>query len=528
MKNRLTLQQRLIFPIALLGLITLLSNILAVFNINNVNSNAGTIVNDYMASEAKLEEIRRSMMELHRLALSHIVAADHATMIRLVQEIKAEEAALDQRLADYETYVTSEDSTSYQALLEDYDAFKHALVGLVCASADSKTQYAYELANGDVAAYSTATEEHINTLYSTVSTQAYAAKNHLNTVYLSSVIISAVTLLLGIFLVIAALRIIRNSVIAPMKSTMDMLQDSSERISGIVGDVRLRTQNSTDSVQALSNLTARLSKALGQIAGNTSSIRTSASGTEGDTADMAEECSAITAYSLQMRGRAEQVEQAAQDQIAAIRTRTEEILSTLDEAIQKSQSVEQIRILTKDILSISSSTDLIALNASLEAARAGEAGRGFAVVAQEIRQLADSCSETASHIQEVNTVVTEAVTYLAGSAQELVDYLSNAILFQFEQSAQSGKQYHEDAVYIGHCMEAFNSRAERLRVSMEEIAASISNISEAIDNAASGVDGAAGSTHSLVNDMAEITARMHTNQEIVGELQQQMELFSNL
>ena len=47
MKNRLTLQQRLIFPIALLGLITLLSNILAVFNINNVNSNAGTIVNDY-------------------------------------------------------------------------------------------------------------------------------------------------------------------------------------------------------------------------------------------------------------------------------------------------------------------------------------------------------------------------------------------------------------------------------------------------------------------------------------------------
>ena len=162
---------------------------------------------------------------------------------------------------------------------------------------------------------------------------------------------------------------------------------------------------------------------------------------------LAEECSAITAYSLQMRGRAEQVEQAAQDQIAAIRTRTEEILSTLDEAIQKSQSVEQIRILTKDILSISSSTDLIALNASLEAARAGKAGRGFAVVAQEIRQLADSCSETASHIQEVNTVVTEAVTYLAGSAQELVDYLSNAILFQFEQSAQSGKQYHDCLLY---------------------------------------------------------------------------------
>ncbi len=43
MKSKMTLQQRLIFPIALLGVITLLSNILAVFGINNVHSNAGAI-----------------------------------------------------------------------------------------------------------------------------------------------------------------------------------------------------------------------------------------------------------------------------------------------------------------------------------------------------------------------------------------------------------------------------------------------------------------------------------------------------
>ena len=95
MKGRLTLQQRLILPIILLGLVTLLSNLLAVFSINNVHANAGTIVDRYMVSETRLEDIRRSMMNIHRLALSHIVAADHASMIRLVQQIKAEEAALD-------------------------------------------------------------------------------------------------------------------------------------------------------------------------------------------------------------------------------------------------------------------------------------------------------------------------------------------------------------------------------------------------------------------------------------------------
>ena len=60
MKGRLTLQQRLILPILLLGLVTLLSNVLAVFSINNVHANAGTIVDEYMVSEARLEEIRRN------------------------------------------------------------------------------------------------------------------------------------------------------------------------------------------------------------------------------------------------------------------------------------------------------------------------------------------------------------------------------------------------------------------------------------------------------------------------------------
>ena len=117
MKNKLTLQQRLRLPIILLGLVTLLSNILAVFSIHNVNANAGTIVDNYMVSETRLEDIRRSMMNIHRLALSHIVAADHATMIQLVQEIKEEEALLDEKLADYEAFILEEDLATYRSLL---------------------------------------------------------------------------------------------------------------------------------------------------------------------------------------------------------------------------------------------------------------------------------------------------------------------------------------------------------------------------------------------------------------------------
>ncbi len=528
MKNKLTLQQRLIVPVALLGLIALLSNVLAAFSINNVNSNAGVIVDDYMASEERLEKIRRSMMDIHRLALSHIVAEDHASMIRLVQQIKAEERELDQALADYETYVAPEDEAVYRALLEEYAAFKHSLVSLVCASADSKTQQAYAMANGDVASHGGAAEERVDSLYASVSSQAQAARGRLTAVYISSLIISAAALLLGVLLVAAAFRIIQKSVIAPIRGAMDTLQDGSRRISGVVGDVRGRTQTSKDSAQALSGLTAQLSAALDEVARNSADIRASASNARGDVAGMAAECAQITAYSAEMRGRAELIERSAQKQIQEIRARTRQILAVLDQAIQQSQSVNQIESLTKDILSISSSTDLIAVNASIEAARAGEAGKGFAVVAQEIRQLADSCAATAGHIQAVSSTVTGAVEYLAGSAQELVDYLSGAVLAQFEQSAQSGQQYRQDSAYIERSIEGFNRQITGLRGMMDGIAGSISNISDAIGDAAVGVSGAAGSTRSLVDDMAGIAARMNVNQEIVGELQKQVEIFANL
>ena len=528
MKGKLTLQQRLILPIILLGLVTLLSNVLAVFSINNVHSNAGTIVDEYMVSEAKLEDIRRSIMDIHRLALSHIVAADHASMIRLVQEIKAEEAELDGKLADYEPFVFQDDEAVYQALLADYDAFKHALVRLACASADSKTQEAYTMANGEVADRSEAAEGGINVLSASVSTQAEAAKSRLFLVYVTSLAVSAGTLLAGILLVWAALRIIRKYVIAPIRGAMDTLQDSSQRISGVVGEVRQRTRTSTGSVQNLSGLTEQLSAALEEIAGSTSAISTNAAGTQGDTQSMAEECAAITAYSAEMRGRAEEMERSAHSETELIRSKTADIMAVLDQAIEKSRNVEQIRSLTKDILDISSSTNLIAVNASIEAARAGAAGAGFSIVAQEVHKLADSCAETASNIQEVSGVVTGAVEYLASSARELADYLSQAVIDQLERTVQAGRQYREDSAYIGHAMEEFNDRAGRLKNAMDEIAASISSISGAIDGAASGITGAAGSTRMLVDDMAGITARMDTNQEIVGELQKQMDVFANL
>lgn len=211
-----------------------------------------------------------------------------------------------------------------------------------------------------------------------------------------------------------------------------------------------------------------------------------------------------------------------------ISAKASEILSVLSEAIEQSKSVDQIQILTTDIMGISSSTNLIALNASVEAAHAGHAGESFSVIVNEIRRLSRSCADTAGHIQSINETVTGVVHSLSGHAQDLVDYLNDSVLTEFEEFVRSGKQYHEDAAYIEKAMEEFNGRAFSLRSSMEEITDSIGTITKSMDDSAAGVTGVADSARSLAADMEDITGRMDINQQIVTELRGQTEMLANM
>lgn len=423
--------------------------------------------------------------------------------------------------------MTEDEEAVYAQLLQNYDSFKHALVYLVCASADSHTADAYAYANGDVAHFGSAIADNTNELYAAVSERTDSARHKLLMVYIISLVIAAASIITCLILVLAAIRIIKKYVIAPIKDTVDTLQESSQKLDEVTGEVLKHTRTSGRSARGLSSLADSLSTAIQKVANNAAIINNSASDMKGDVHDMANECSTIMDYSSAMKVRANEMEASAQTNTKAIQQKASDILDVLEEAIENSKSVNQVNSLTKDIVAISSTTNLIALNASVEAMRAGEAGKGFAVVASEIKTLANSCSETAGRIQEVNQIVTNAVHNLSRHSQDMADYLSGTILTEFQEFIRSGRQYKEDADYVKEMIDAFNSRTDRLRNSMVEIADSIDSISKAIDEGADGINGVAGSTKSLVADMADITGRMDTNREIVDELKKQMEVFAD-
>jgi methyl-accepting chemotaxis protein len=156
----------------------------------------------------------------------------------------------------------------------------------------------------------------------------------------------------------------------------------------------------------------------------------------------------INEYSIEMKSNADKMESDAKVSMAQTNEKLAEILEVLNQAIEDSKSVDQVNSLTNDILGISQQTNLLSLNASIEAARAGEAGKGFAVVADEIRQLAESSGQTANRIQEINGVVMHAVHNLSGNANNLVEYVQESILPEFENFVNHGVKDEMCRMYL--------------------------------------------------------------------------------
>lgn len=191
----------------------------------------------------------------------------------------------------------------------------------------------------------------------------------------------------------------------------------------------------------------------------------------------------------------------------------------LGEAIENSNQVEQINELTKAILSISDSTNLLALNASIEAARAGQAGKGFAVVAEEIRNLAENSKNTAGEIQKITFKVTESVKHLCDCATQVLSYMDTSVRKTYQHQVEISEQYHKDAENIDEILKQFSDVARQINKENEVIMDIISNLQRATSDGAVGTEEVANSAESMMHGTQGLQEAGIKLQQIVHEME---------
>ncbi len=172
-----------------------------------------------------------------------------------------------------------------------------------------------------------------------------------------------------------------------------------------------------------------------------------------------------------------------------------------NETEQLLTEVGQISSILDEINSIASQTNLLSLNASIEAARAGDAGRGFAVVAEEIRSLSEDSSRAAQNIgqilekfQEMVAQVSQKVLFGADELQESKDRLDVLMdhLNSIDGRASEAKSVLDDEFMLIKTIEKnFNTISDEVQnvvAISEENSAMITNINETLANQAAAVN----------------------------------------
>ncbi len=572
MEKKRSIRVYILLPVLLLGAVSIFSNVMALFNLSKVNHTASKLADEYLVSITQLDTIGQTAKDIHALALSHIVATDFETMTSVITKIKEEEAVLDTAISDYEKIG---DKGTVESMKADYQAFKDSIMILLAQSANQKTKDAYTTANGSLAQCSEKLDEDISSIISTIQADSDNQRSALASANMIASILSLIIVIVSILAVIVAIFMVSKYIIRPVIKAESELQEivdginkrqgdltkrvtvqsqdeigalgngingfiellqgifniitiNSAAMDKVVNDVLGSVQTSNNSASDLSALTEELSATMQEVANNAGTINSNTETVRLEVDAMADKSREINEYSQTMKEHADTMEQNARVNMNDTNSKVNEILQALNQAITDSQSVDQVNSLTDDIMNIASQTNLLSLNASIEAARAGEAGKGFAVVADEIGGLAENSRQTAANIQEINSVVVNAVHNLAENANDLVDYMQNSILPEFERFVEDGAKYRENANYIESVMADFTTKTEGFKDTFNEIAESISSITSAIEDGVKGVSSAAESTQTLVYDMDNITKQMDENQRIASELDNETAIFTKI
>jgi len=299
-----------------------------------------------------------------------------------------------------------------------------------------------------------------------------------------------------------------NDMISSQQDLIREIMKNSSSISGSVDNTEKNVFELDENIADVSATTEELSAGMEQTAATMQEMNASTIEIENAIGNIARKAQDGALSAKEINERAERLKDGAvqsREQADAMYGQSE---AKLRHAIEQSKSISQISALSGAILDIASQTNLLSLNASIEAARAGEAGRGFAVVAEEIRKLAENSKETVSEIQEVTHSVVGAVANLVEGAENMLRFVDQQVLKDYDAMQETGRQYSEDAKYVEDLVTDFSATSKELLGSIQNMLSAIGETTIATSEGAEGASNIAVKAEYIINKSGSIVAEM--------------------
>lgn len=527
----------------------------------------------HLSAIQSLEEMSGDFQAMQKLLLRHFLLNTEETIAEADKQIGDITKKVSSDMSSYEKLLTTEaEKKTFQQFSAKYTDFEKLYQEALQFSRDSEKGSAIDIANHELTDISAEMEQMIETLLQEREDSVEKARSTQDQVFSNNIRLNYVMIVVSVLICIAACVVCIVTVALPASDAIRHLRgiitklknnecDLGERIpvktkdevgqlvdginafldalQGVIGDVSGNSDNLNQVIDNVSNSLTKvnnssydISAVMQELAASMEEVSATINTMDRQVEDVNRSITEFTnvsegmlEYSHQMQERAVDLEKNAVDSQTTTSAMVGEIIDKLKIAIDNCKSVEQVKNLTNEILDVSSQTNLLALNASIEAARAGEAGKGFAVVADEIRQLADSSRETANNIQQINESVVAAVSELSDNSNQIVEYIGQTILPDYDSFVGVGKQYAKDSDHVTEEMTDFAAKTNDLTNIIGDLLDAISSISIVIEQSAESVTNAADGTASLSGELQQIGSQMDSSAEVADKMKEQCNRF---
>ncbi|MBZ5216312.1 methyl-accepting chemotaxis protein [Bacillus paralicheniformis] len=288
-----------------------------------------------------------------------------------------------------------------------------------------------------------------------------------------------------------------------LSASADESTKASEYISTTIQELAVGSDQQVESVENSRTVIMGMTEFAGRISSNAEK----AASTADQTAKMSlEGTKAIDKVSTQMKS-------------------INETVVSLSEAFKHlTERSNEIGNITEVITSIAEQTNLLALNAAIEAARAGEQGKGFAVVADEVRKLAEQSARSAEQITRLITIIQNDTKQTMNSVISATGEVKEGLVVVHEAGGAFQKIENSITEVVTQINDVTNL-VKNLTAGASEIETAISGVKEVAETAAGGTQTVSAATQEQLASMEEIAAASQILAQNAEELQHLIQKF---